>query len=60
MSILKIVSIIQIISGFIAAITEIILIKNGRGNGTGIWTGIFFGMSGLVGFFNPQDATKTT
>ena len=57
---LKIISIIQIIFGFTAAMAEIKIIKNGSwpAIGTGIWTGVFFGISGSIGLLSIKKSSR--
>ena len=62
---IKIISTIQLISAFVAVITEIVIISNGNRGwgyfpilGTGIWTGIFFAISGCIGLLTAQKPSK--
>ena len=65
---IKGLSIVQLVCSVIAIITHIILLGNrgNRGNhgngvadiGTGIWTGFFFGVTGLIGLFTSQKPSK--
>ena len=61
---IKGLSIIQLVCAGIAIITQITLIGNrvGYGNishaGAGIWTGFFFGVTGLIGLFASQKPSK--
>ena len=57
---LKIISITQIIVGFIAAMAEIKIIINGTwpAIGTGIWTGLFFGISGSIGLLSAKKLSR--
>ena len=63
---IKRLSIVQLVCSVIAIITHIILLGN-RGSllnehiadiGTGVWTGFFFGVTGLIGFFTSQKPSK--
>ena len=61
---IKGLSIIQLVCSGIAIITQITLIGNRDGYwdiadiGAGIWTGFFFGITGLVGIFASQKPSK--
>ena len=61
---IKGLSIIQLVCSVIAIITQIALIGNGVGYldisdiGAGIWTGFFFGITGLIGIFASQKPSK--
>ena len=64
---IKGLSIIQLVCSGIAIITQITLIGNRAGYslsndianiGTGIWTGFFFGITGLIGIFASQKPSK--
>ena len=63
---IKGLSIVQLVCSVIAIITHIILLGN-RGSllnehiadvGTGVWTGFFFGVTGLIGLFTSQKPSK--
>ena len=63
---IKGLSIVQLVCAVIAIITHIILLGN-RGSllnedikdiGTGVWTGFFFGVTGLIGLFTSQKPSK--
>ena len=61
---IKGLSIIQLVCSVIAIITQITLIGNRVGYwdisdiGAGIWTGFFFGITGLIGIFASQKPSK--
>ena len=61
---IKGLSIIQLVCSGIAIITQITLIGNRVGYwdtsdiGAGIWTGFFFGITGLIGIFASQKPSK--
>ena len=63
---IKGLSIIQLVCSVIAIITQITLIGNRDGYmarfistiGAGIWTGFFFGITGLIGIFASQKPSK--
>ena len=60
---IKRLSIVQLVCSVIAIITHIILLGNRRNLGiadigTGVWTGFFFGVTGLIGLFTSQKPSK--
>ena len=58
---IKIISTIQLISAFVAAITEMVIISNQWNYsviGVGIWSGFFFALSGLIGLLTAQKPSK--
>ena len=63
---IKVLSILQLLCGALAVITQIIALSNQQFSrewgvvimGTGLWTGLFFGITGLVGLFTSQKPSK--
>ena len=61
---IKVLGISQLVCAFIVIITQIILISHMGTDfdipaiGTGIWTGFFFGVTGLMGLFASQKPSK--
>ena len=63
---IKGLSIVQLACAVIAIITHIILLGDRRSLldehiadiGTGVWTGFFFGVTGLIGLFTSQKPSK--
>ena len=59
---IKALSIVQIVCAVIAIITQIILlgrqVEGIADIGAGMWTGFFFGVTGLIGLFASQKPSK--
>ena len=65
---IKILSTIQLVCTGIAVITQIVLLSHRESGilngsfipqiGTGLWTGFFFGVTGLIGLFTSQKPSK--
>ena len=58
---IKEISIVQLVCAVIAIITQIILLSRRiwiSDIGAGMWTGFFFGVTGLIGLFASQKPSK--